>query len=78
MITYCCEFEMDGSRYIQHIEAESFEDAEKRIAAIRQSLVLLGKYGGSIRATGERSFVAIAKRMLRRSTSPELKIVPKE
>lgn len=50
MQKFMCEFEMNGARYSCIIEAESIDDAELRIAAMRQSLVLLGTYGGSIPA----------------------------
>jgi hypothetical protein len=72
MITYCCEFEMDGRRYCQNIEAENGDDAEKRVAAIRESMTLLGELGGSIPATDEEAFASVAEQNSRR---PRLKIV---
>jgi uncharacterized protein with HEPN domain len=75
MLTYCCEFEMDGHRYVQNIEAESFEDAEKRIEAIKQSMVLLGEFGGSVPATPEQAFAAVAGQQSKRKERPNLKVV---
>jgi hypothetical protein len=75
MITYCCEFEMDGRRYAQNIEAENDEDAQKRVTAIRQSMILLGTFGGSIPASPDQVFAAVAEQQSRR---PQLKVVERE
>jgi hypothetical protein len=75
MITYCCEFEMDGRRYVQNIEAESDEDVEKRIKSIKQSLVLLGELKGIIQATDDQVHQTIAKQQARRNEKPKLRVV---
>lgn len=53
MEQFQCEFEMHGAKYACIIEAENVEDAEDRVAAMRESLTLLGWHGGSIPAHDE-------------------------
>lgn len=37
MKTYCISFNMDGHEYADEIKAESFEDADRRLAAIKSN-----------------------------------------
>lgn len=50
MDEYVCEFKMGGAVYVIMIGAESEDDASKRVAAMRKSLMLKGKLGGRIPA----------------------------
>lgn len=43
MRTYVLEYEMDGRRWGLSVAAYSMEDAESRVAAMRNSLVLCGE-----------------------------------
>lgn len=45
---YVAHFEMDGAKFACQVQAENDKDAEKRVEAMRKSLVLDGKLGGII------------------------------
>ena len=48
MKTYAITYRMDGFEYAESIKAESFEDADKRIKAIRQTGLVEGEIHASV------------------------------